>query len=31
VRSGAFLTMLAIHMAVVGSPITLLVRDPRPR
>ena len=31
VRSGAFLTMLAIHMAVVGSPITLLVRDQRPR
>ena len=30
-RSGIFLAMLAIHMVVVGPPITLLVRDPRTR
>jgi len=30
-RSGIFVAMLAIHMVVVGTPITLLVRDPRRR
>lgn len=30
-RSTAFLTMLAIHMVVVGPPITLLVRERRAR